>query len=52
MALNWEHGYAHYYLADCYTCTGQLDEAEQAYQKANELATAERDVFERIAVIC
>jgi small glutamine-rich tetratricopeptide repeat-containing protein alpha len=34
---NWEHGYAHYYLADCYTRTGQFDEAEQAYRRAIEL---------------
>jgi tetratricopeptide (TPR) repeat protein len=34
---NWEHGYAHYNLAHCCTCTGQLDEAEQAYRRAIEL---------------
>jgi tetratricopeptide (TPR) repeat protein len=34
---NWEHGYAHYNLADCYTCTAQLDEAEEAHRLAVEL---------------
>jgi Flp pilus assembly protein TadD len=52
MAPNWEHGYAHYYLADCYTCTGQLDEAEQAYRKAIELEPQNEMFSERIAVIC
>jgi tetratricopeptide (TPR) repeat protein len=34
----WEHGYAHYYLADCYTRTGQISLAEDAYRMAIAIA--------------
>jgi tetratricopeptide (TPR) repeat protein len=34
---NWEHGYAHYYLADCYTRIGEFDKAEQEYKAAIQL---------------
>ena len=30
----WEGGYAHYYLADCYTRTGRIDLAIEAYREA------------------
>jgi tetratricopeptide (TPR) repeat protein len=35
---NWEHGYAHYYLADCYIMVGDSDRAEQEYRRAIDLA--------------
>lgn len=35
---NWEFGYPHYYLADCYTRIGQLDLAEAAYRRAIAIA--------------
>ncbi len=44
VAPNWEHGYAHYYLADCYTRTGELDKAEAALRRAVELAP-EDEIF-------
>ncbi|MBN9248501.1 MAG: tetratricopeptide repeat protein [Hyphomicrobium sp.] len=31
---NWEHGYAHYNLANCYVSLGRLDEAENEYRDA------------------
>jgi tetratricopeptide (TPR) repeat protein len=34
----WENGYAHYYLADCYTRIGRLDDAENAYLRAIQLS--------------
>lgn len=34
----WENGYAHYHLADCYTRTGQIDLAVEAYRNAIALA--------------
>ena len=35
---NWELGYSHYSLADCYTRIGELDLAEEAYKKAMSLS--------------
>jgi len=35
---NWEHGYAHYHLADCYTRLGMLDDAEAEYGRAISVA--------------
>jgi Flp pilus assembly protein TadD len=32
--FNWEHGYAHYNLANCCVRLGLLDEAEVAYRDA------------------
>jgi tetratricopeptide (TPR) repeat protein len=34
---NWKHGYAHYYLADCYTRIGEFNRAEEEYRTAIEL---------------
>ena len=34
----WELGFAHYNLADCYTCTGQIDLAIEMYRKAIALS--------------
>ncbi|MBY0560751.1 MAG: tetratricopeptide repeat protein [Hyphomicrobium sp.] len=35
---NWEHGYAHYNLANCYTSLGRLDDAESEYRNAIRIA--------------
>jgi tetratricopeptide (TPR) repeat protein len=35
---NWEHGYAHYHLANCYVDAAQIDLAVEAYRKAIAIA--------------
>ena len=35
---NWEHGYGHYHLGNCYVDAGRLDLAIEAYRKAIDLA--------------
>jgi tetratricopeptide (TPR) repeat protein len=38
---NWEHGYPHYYLADCYVQQGEFDEAEKHYVEAVNIAPSD-----------
>jgi tetratricopeptide (TPR) repeat protein len=39
---NWEHGYAQYYLADCYVRTKQFQCAEEAYRRAVEIGPQDK----------
>ena len=47
----WELGYAHYNLADCYTCVGQIDRAIEAYHQAIALSPDDPMFTEALASV-
>jgi tetratricopeptide (TPR) repeat protein len=46
---NWEHGYARYYLANCYERLGQFDEAEKQYAEAVRIEPNDKLFSEALA---
>ena len=44
----WQLGYAHYNLADCYTCVGQIERAIETYHQA----IARKRVADPICAVC